>query len=288
MRKTLATITSSMNSKKSNSNINNMLSSSSSSSQRMISEENQEQSVRDIKLAIEFRNLKQSAPSGVYILPSIHNIRLYFGVIFIRRGAYANAVFKFTIKLPTMYNGINTWPTVIFTAPSNIYNSYIDYDTGELNVKEAFPRWDPQKHYLVTLLTYIKKIFYIKNFENTKNAILNFQAYDMACNNIDIYKKNIKDCVMQSKQGLIQNNNNDDDNDDNTLKYPAEINGVDNNNNMDAIVDAKLLSEQVQYNLFWKMLKDEYINDPSKLTKSKIIELIEDENDEDDNCLNLY
>lgn len=266
MRKTLATITSSINSKKSTS--------------RTLSEENQEKSVRDIKLSIEFKTLKQNAPSGVYILPSLHNIRLFHGVIFLRRGSYANGVFKFIIKLPPLYNGINTWPNVTFTTP--VYNPFINPVTGELNIKDAFPRWDPQKHYLVTLLTYIKKIFYMKRFDD--KVFLNKEAYDTAIENPELHKNKIRNCVLQSQSSLIHNN-------DTVLSYPIEI--IDDNNIDVVDIDAKILSEQVQYNLFWEMIKEEYLDDLGELNTGKIVDCIKDVlpngSDEDDKCcIKLY
>ena len=41
----------------------------------------------------------------------------------------------------------------------------VDEKTGELNIKIRYPNWDPQKHYLISLLTHLKKIFYVKSFD---------------------------------------------------------------------------------------------------------------------------
>ena len=35
---------------------------------------------------------------------------------------------------------------------------------GELELFSKFPKWDPELHYTVSVLTYIKKIFYSKDF----------------------------------------------------------------------------------------------------------------------------
>lgn len=34
--------------------------------------------------------------------------------------------------------------------------------TGELDLKGAYPEWDPDRHFVVTVLTFVKKIFYMK------------------------------------------------------------------------------------------------------------------------------
>ena len=36
--------------------------------------------------------------------------------------------------------------------------------TDELELHSAFPRWDPKAHWNVSVLTFIKKIFYLKDF----------------------------------------------------------------------------------------------------------------------------
>jgi hypothetical protein len=36
--------------------------------------------------------------------------------------------------------------------------------TGELSVRAAVPEWNPDKHFVVNVLTYLKKIFYMKDF----------------------------------------------------------------------------------------------------------------------------
>lgn len=49
----------------------------------------------DYRLTIEYKHLKQNAPGGVFVIPSVHHLRIWYGVIFVRRGHYANGVFKF-------------------------------------------------------------------------------------------------------------------------------------------------------------------------------------------------
>lgn len=38
--------------------------------------------------------------------------------------------------------------------------------TGELDLPWALPEWNPDKHFLVTVLTFLKKIFYMKDFRH--------------------------------------------------------------------------------------------------------------------------
>jgi len=50
-------------------------------------------------------------------MPRHDNIRLYDGVIFIRRGIYRDGVFRFTLELPATYNSNNQYPVVTFSPP---------------------------------------------------------------------------------------------------------------------------------------------------------------------------
>lgn len=130
------------------------------------------QAIKDYKLTVEYKHLKQNSPGGIYVVPSFADLRTWHGVIFVRRGMYASGVFKFRVELPPEYNDVGAWPRVFFT--SRIYSPLVDAESGELDVKFAYPEWDPAKHYVVTVLTFLKKIFYIKDgfegYEAPKNA----------------------------------------------------------------------------------------------------------------------
>jgi len=153
------------------------------------------QALRDYKVTIEYKHLKQHAPGGVYLLPSIDSIRKFYGVIFVRRGPYINGIFKFQIQLPIEYNEINTWPRIIFR--SFVYNPHVSEKTGELDLRSEYPIWDPQRHYLVTVLTYLKKIFYLKSFMNNVNA--NKKAFNLLKYNPDAYQEKVDHCVRLSQ-----------------------------------------------------------------------------------------
>ena len=167
------------------------------SSQRrspITSESDREQALRDYKVTIEYKHLKQHSPSGVYVLPSLNSLRSFHGVIFLRRGLYSGAIFKFTIDLPPEYNEINAWPRIVFT--TNVYNPHINPESGELDVQSAYPNWDPHRHYLVTVLTFLKKIFYMKSFGD--EIIANLEARDLSRSDPAAYRKKIEKCVSES------------------------------------------------------------------------------------------
>mmetsp|Transcript_6500 Transcript_6500/g.9519 ORF Transcript_6500/g.9519 Transcript_6500/m.9519 type:complete len:260 (+) Transcript_6500:169-948(+) len=175
------------------------------------SEAEREQALRDYKLTIEYKHLKQHSPSGVYLLPSTSSLRLYHGVIFLRRGLYSDAVFKFTMELPEEYNDVNTWPRITFS--QWVYNPHVT-ENNELDVQRVYTKWDPHRHYLVTVLTYLKKVFYMKAFGD--NAVANKEALELSRNNPAGYRKMVEKCVKESQRGMFINEPNS------SLKFKQE------------------------------------------------------------------
>lgn len=78
------------------------------------------------------------------------------------------------VELPPDYNDIGTWPVIRFT--SSVFNPMVSPKTGELDLKSVFPEWVPGKHYMVTALTYLKKVFYMKDFSFPRPANAEAQA----------------------------------------------------------------------------------------------------------------
>lgn len=72
------------------------------------------------------------------------------------------------VELPPDYNDVGTWPAIRFTG--SVFNPMVSPSTGELDLKSVFPEWVPGKHYMVTALTYLKKVFYMKDFSFPRPA----------------------------------------------------------------------------------------------------------------------
>lgn len=72
------------------------------------------------------------------------------------------------VELPPDYNDAGTWPIIRFT--SSVFNPMVSPITGELDLRSVFPEWLPGKHYMVTALTYLKKVFYMKDFSFPRPA----------------------------------------------------------------------------------------------------------------------
>jgi ubiquitin-protein ligase len=208
----------------------------------IILQEEREQALRDYKVTIEYKHLKSHAPGGVYLIPSMDNLRHFYGMIFVRRGPFTNGIFKFQLRLPPKYNDVNMWPHIIFS--SYVYNPYVDEKTGELDIRSAYPNWDPSRHYLVTVLTYLKKIFYSKNFMDSR---ANMEAKTLAEKDPEGYRKKVDACVRESQKNMYAND-------------PGST--------------AKFTEEQVSHRVLRDLLKH-HIRNESQVTKQAVLAQID-------------
>lgn len=205
-------------------------------------QEEREQALRDYKVTIEYKHLKSHAPGGVYLVPSLRDLRTFYGLIFVRRGPYTNGIFKFVLKLPNEYNALNTHPSIVFS--SYVYNPHVDAESGELDLKTAYPRWDPSRHYLVTVLTFLKKIFYAKAFTDAK---ANAAAKQLFETNPVEYRKQVDECVRESQKEAFVNE------EESTARFTDE-------------------------NLSHRVLRDllkANVKDPSQISKQAILSMID-------------
>lgn len=206
------------------------------------SEAEREQALRDYKLTIEYKHLKQHSPSGIYVLPSQNDLRTFHGVIFLRRGLYSNAIFKFVMELPEGYNDINTWPMITFT--EWVYSPHVS-ENGELDLSAVYPSWDPHRHYLVTVLTFLKKIFYMKSYGDEATA--NVEARDLSRSNPKEYRKMVEKCVRESQRGVY-------------INEPGT---------------SLMFKEENECHIALKMLMNDRLKDPTTVSRGVVLECVE-------------
>jgi len=135
----------------------------SAESQELSLDEYRTRTMKNYALTIEYKHLQQRAPGGVYVLPSYSNLRIWFGVIFVRQGVYRDGIFKFKVIISPNYPADGARPRVIFSTP--VFHPLVDPKTGELDLSSQFPRWRDGRDYLVFVLVFIKKIFYLKSYD---------------------------------------------------------------------------------------------------------------------------
>lgn len=205
-------------------------------------QEEREQALRDYKVTIEYKHLKSHAPGGVYLIPSMNDLRHFYGIIFVRRGHFTNGIFKFQLRLPPRYNDVNMWPQIIFS--SYVFNPYVDAKTGELDIKSTYTSWDPSRHYLVTVLTFLKKIFYAKTI---KDATANPEAKKMMETDPEAYQKKVDGCVRESQKEVFVN---------------------------DEGCTSRFAEEQLAHRVLIDLLKQN-VQDPAQVSKAAILSMID-------------
>jgi hypothetical protein len=62
--------------------------------------------------------------------------------------------------------------------------------------------WAATRHYLVTVLTFLKKIFYAKTFDE---AAANLAAKELAADDPADYRRRVEDCVRASQKNVFVN-----------------------------------------------------------------------------------
>lgn len=134
----------------------------------------------------------------------MENLRVWHGAIFLRKGPHQGAVYKFVINIPKRYNAFNVWPEVRFL--SKVFNPYISPETGILDIRAMFPVWDPTAHYMISLLTQIKKIFYLKDSDLCEyKHPANPQALQLLQTASDQYAMEAARCANISQEVVYEN-----------------------------------------------------------------------------------
>ncbi|KAI8927909.1 ubiquitin-conjugating enzyme/RWD-like protein [Entophlyctis helioformis] len=132
--------------------------------------------LRRYQLLIEYKNLRspQVCPSGVYVIPDPTNMDVWHATMFIHRGFYKEAVFKFIIDIPPDYPA--SMPGIRFI--TNVFHPLIDGD-GVFTLDHQFPHWRPGKDLIAHVLHYVKASFR----ESAMSAL-----QEPACSNVDAYR----------------------------------------------------------------------------------------------------
>jgi ubiquitin-protein ligase len=153
--------------------------------------------LRHLKVAIEFKYLMKHAPTGVFLIPEFDSMRRFHGVIFVRRGYYRDGTFRFTLTLPDNYSSLGSHPQFTFVPP--VFNPMVDAETGVLDISldPSMKEWQPEKHFILNALTYLKSIFYLQSFDDF-DQVANTAALAMFRTDMDAFRKAAAACSRES------------------------------------------------------------------------------------------
>ncbi|KAH9812134.1 ubiquitin-conjugating enzyme/RWD-like protein [Melampsora americana] len=119
-----------------------------------------------LEVSLEFASLRLPGhcPLGVWVIPSPTNIYQWQGVLFIHRGYYAGAIYRFVLEIPKSYPSAP--PVVRFT--TECFHPLVDQSTGRFDIRSRFPEWRPRVDFLCHVLHFIKSAFKRPGLERIK------------------------------------------------------------------------------------------------------------------------
>ena len=75
-----------------------------------------------------------------------------------------------------------------------------------MDLRIAYPEWDSSKHYLVTVMTYVKRIFYLKDYnEEDEEKYPNQEALKLFKTDPEGYRRRVAECVRESQRSVFLN-----------------------------------------------------------------------------------
>ncbi|KAJ2675966.1 hypothetical protein GGI25_003803 [Coemansia spiralis] len=134
--------------------------------------------MRRCELRIELMGLSTQGhnPRGVYVMPSLGSINVWYGVMFVKRGYWRDAVIRFRIDIPRDYP--KTHPVI--TLATSVSHPLVRLEDGRFALEQQFPQWTPYSDCIFHALHYLKNAF--------KNRVLK-QLQPRDCYNIGAYMK---------------------------------------------------------------------------------------------------
>ncbi|KAG0145533.1 hypothetical protein CROQUDRAFT_93652 [Cronartium quercuum f. sp. fusiforme G11] len=121
----------------------------------------------NLEITLEFASLRSPGhcPIGVWVIPSPTNVYLWEGVLFIHRGYYAGAIYRFIIDIPITYP--NESPKIRFK--TDCFHPLVDPNTGRFDIRSRFSNWRPHIDFIFHLLHFLKGSFKRAGLERLKN-----------------------------------------------------------------------------------------------------------------------
>ncbi|KAF7332197.1 UBC-like protein [Mycena kentingensis (nom. inval.)] len=127
-------------------------------------------------ISFEYASLqhRDHCPLGMYVVPS-DNIAIWDCVLFVHKGYWADAVFKFRLTFP--HNYPEAPPSVKFVTDV-VFHPLVSQNSGVFNLAPRFRPWRPKEHRIFDVLHYIKASFKKHALDEVKEAdCLNKEAF---------------------------------------------------------------------------------------------------------------
>jgi len=157
----------------------------------------------EYSLMAEFNLLLKQKLPGIYCLPSAKSALTWFGVLFIRQGAYQEGVFRFQVQIPENYPDGDV-PKIMFE--NSVFHPSIDPVTHQLNVKQGFHKWKRNVNHIWQILLYARRVFYKIDIANPVNP----EAALLYEKDIEAFQARARSCVVDWKEQLYMSTGHED------------------------------------------------------------------------------
>eukprot|EP00794_Sanderia_malayensis_P010722 gene10722-11870_t len=141
----------------------------------------------------EFEFIIMNPLDGVHVFPSLKSLQVWYGVIFIRTGPYAEGIFHFKVILSDDYP--YTRPSIRFD--SNVYHNEVSTN-GTFNLKNRSPSWSKCKSQIWEALYHMRQSFYHPNIPFSSCNSSGKDAIPVLDTNKDKFMARARSCVLES------------------------------------------------------------------------------------------
>ncbi|TKR86447.1 hypothetical protein L596_011039 [Steinernema carpocapsae] len=120
-------------------------------------------------ISCEFAFVSRKPIDGVLVIPSSEDSSVWNGIIFIRCGMLAGAMFRFTLTLQPDFPSTSAIPEVIFDL--QIFHPHVFHESRRVDFSRHFPDgWRCEQHHIYHILNYIQRLFFSFDAEPTTAA----------------------------------------------------------------------------------------------------------------------
>ncbi|VDM93759.1 unnamed protein product [Onchocerca ochengi] len=156
---------------------------------------------------------------GLYTVPSARNKFEWFGLLFIRQGVYAGAVFRFTLHLPMDFPSTEL-PKVVFDL--DVFHPHVNPATRELDLKKYFADgWKSDQHHIYHILLIVQRTFF--TFDSNPATYANAEAAALLCDNRELYRIRASELIKKSRSVIYDPVDVDDANAIKLMPWDASI-----------------------------------------------------------------
>lgn len=149
----------------------------------------------EYSLMAEFNLLLKQKLPGIYCIPSAKSPLVWYGVLFIRQGAYQEGIFRFQVIIPDNYPDGDV-PQVLFE--HSLFHPNIDPVSHHLNTKQGFKKWKRNVNHIWQLLLYIRRVFYKIDISSPVNK----EAAELFDKDTEQFRSRVRSCVTEWKDRL--------------------------------------------------------------------------------------